>query len=397
MAKQTNILLECPEDTKLIEMGVIDIPAFKVWFVLQAKPILTADKVFFAEDGLTEINLGWLQHYIKKMIEHLPESEQVDILVRKTQYQKTMSRAAAMKRKAFGSENGVTKVKYLHNRFNVIKSKVSEVLELFGKYYTVEEVYEIMTMEYRIPVTRQLLKDFRRDHMSQIEEKKRLYSISFSDVRLGHKRSRIEELCLMYNLFKAKMLDSKKETTARLLKDILKDIKEEVEGDVITINGSVDINMVATIEHHVKKEALKHISIRQIIIGRVAAKNDVSVEGLIARLSDSYYSGFTKMSEAEDMEYEEVEYPSEKHYDFNVIETQEETRKIEAANKETRLRQNLADLAKEGKKKAVKQKLMALLKSRAGDLANNRIELDKFEGKKVPLVKNTNQPKKTRK
>lgn len=397
MAKETNVLLICPEDSKLIEMGVQDLKAFKVWFILQKKPILNVDKVFFAEDGVTEVNLGWLHHWLRKKIEHLPEDEQIDIVEKKDEYQHVMSRAAAIKRKAFGSENGVTKAKFIHTRFNVIKSKASEVLELFGKYYSVEEVHEILTVDYHIPVTKALLKAFRKEHMAQIEEKKRMYSLSFTDVRLGHKRSRIEELCLMYNLFKSKMLDSKKETTARLLKDILKDIKEEVEGDVITINGSVDINMVATIEHHVKKEALKHIALRQIIIGRVASKNNVSVESLIARLSDSYYSGYAGMSDIEDAEYEVVEYPSEKHYDFNVIETQEETRKIDATNEEVRLRQNLANLAKEGKKMAVKKKLQALLRNRKADLVNNRMELDKYEGKKKPLKKNTNSAKKVRK
>lgn len=383
--KQTNILIHQPSESEMFEMGVQDVPAFKVWFILQKKPLLTSGKVFFASDDVTEINLGWLPHYLKKSIEHLSDDEQDDIRVLKLEYQSLMSKAAAFKRKAFGSENGVAKTKYLRNKFNMLQSKASEVVELFGKYYSVDEVYEIMTMQYKIPVTRAILKLFRAEHIKQITEKKRMYSASFTDVRLGHKRSRIEELCMMYNLFKAKMFNTQKETTARLLKDILKDIKDEVEGDVITINGSVDINMIATIEHHVKKEALKHISMRQIIIGRVAAKNSVSPESLIARLSESYYTGFSGMSGAEEIPYTEVEYPSEKHYDFNVIETQEETRKIDASNKEVVLRQNLANLVKKGKKAAVKDKLKALLKSRAVDLASNRMELDKFEGKKKPL------------
>jgi hypothetical protein len=250
---------------------------------------------------------------------------------------------------------------------------------LFGKYYTIDEVYEIVIGQWQIPTTRQILSDFRKTNMQQIEEKKKMFNASFSDVRLGHKRSRIEELCMMYGIFKTKLVTNniKQETTARLMKDLLKDIKDEVEGDVITINGSIDLNINATIEHHVKAEALKHISIRQIIIGRVAAKRNVSPELLISQLSKSYYSGFI---ETEEIEYEDVVYPSEKAYDFNVIETQAEERKRESIVEEAKRKLKLSEMAKLGAKKDIKKKLVALLRGNGNALDLNRLEIEKYQG-----------------
>lgn len=319
-------------NTELMAMGVVDCNSYRVFEKFWSHPILNEKKIHTCSDG-SEVNLGNLPHNLKRLTKHLPAREQTKILALRSEYTAVLGKQTFWKRKAFGNNNGFqhgtsadgksaaeTYEDYHSKRFNHLE-KQAEVLELFGKFYSVEEIHHILKVDYTVQVSREVLYDFRREHLSQIKEKQELHKAGHDDMRLSHKRSRLEELCKMYNLFSRKTWETHGLKEGEMALKILKDIKAEVEGDIV-LNGSVDINIEATVNTHMQKEALKHITIRQIIIGRVAARVGASPEKLISQLSQSYYTRFAGVVGVEDEEvnYEEIEYPSGSEYDFQQIE-----------------------------------------------------------------------------
>ena len=87
----------------------------------------------------------------------------------------------------------------------------------------------------------------------------------------------------------------------------------------MTVNGAVDINIEVTIQNHIQKEILKTINLKEIILGRVAARMNYDPKKLVAGLHNSYYAKFVDISGDFD-EDAEMQYPSNTAYDFGMIE-----------------------------------------------------------------------------
>ena len=99
----------------------------------------------------------------------------------------------------------------------------------------------------------------------------------------------------------------------------LEQIRKEAEGDILTINGAIDVNIEAQIQEHIQEEIYKTINLKEIILGRVAARMNYDPSKLIAALHNSYYAKFVQISGEYD-EDAEITYPSSQAYDFTKIE-----------------------------------------------------------------------------
>ena len=109
------------------------------------------------------------------------------------------------------------------------------------------------------------------------------------------------------------------------LRGIIEQIRREVKGDEIklTVDGKIDIN--ATIQANMTlNEVLQKLPINMIIIGLVAAKQNVNPAALIASLGNSYYSkinGFSKLYDKS-----EVQLPGKfiRQYDWDQLKRNHE-------------------------------------------------------------------------
>ena len=323
---------------------VQDANAYRIWLKMEESEWLTNKRVYVASDG-GQIDLAIVHPYLKKRILHLPEKEQEHIWdLKNNHYQKARLLANQWKKKAFGTIPGPRKEKPGDDpkkqkaydnanvaRFAMLVPRTTELIELFGRMFTIEEVYTLCVEDWGLPINKKMLSEFRNHYADIVSDKINHHKKSFADLRLGIKKSRLEELCWLYAEMKKDYKSNRGIKFVEQMRGVLQDIRKEVEGDKLIIEGSFDINIEATVNDHLQNEILRNISIRDLIIGRVAARVGANPALLVYYLTKSYYNKFSGTTgPIEDIEYENIQYPNDAGYDFDMIEKRQAALALEA-------------------------------------------------------------------
>lgn len=307
---ETNKTILIPED-------VVNPKEYKKMLALEKHPILH-NTTYISSEG-DEINIGMLPHILRKHIEHLSPKEQEDILELKRKYNQMRAKVSTAKSLAFGRAGCYGGKK----KENVEKYKLSpfeeDIIELLGRMFTIAEVVKIMGEDNGIIIDEDDVKGVLKKHIVEIERKREEFRNRVTDVRLYNKRPRLEELAWMYSKMKARYVALNGIDAYNSMLRTLEQIRKEAEGDVININGAIDVNIEVTIQNHIQKEILKTINLKEIILGRVAARMNYDPKKLIAGLHNSYYAKFVDISGEFDPNAE-MNYPSNSAYDFAEIE-----------------------------------------------------------------------------
>jgi AraC-like DNA-binding protein len=207
-----------------------------------------------------------------------------------------------------------------------------EILDLFGKFYSGTEVHKIITTEWKYRTVKYdwVLK-FQRENVEMIEQLRDEYQKNVSNVRLVHKRSRLDELSGLYQSRKAKYEQSESREDYKLLLITIEQIRKEIEGQRLTIDGHIQVEHEHRIQEHVNTEILKHLNINDLIVSRLCARLKMSPKYLLYRLHQSYYKKFTgflpKQTETESVPI----YPSSIVYDFDNIHDKMEALELKDA------------------------------------------------------------------
>lgn len=307
------------EVTGEIPEGVVDIKQYKKMLALQKHPILQ-NTIYVASDG-SEINVGMLPHQLKKHIEHLSLKEQEMVIDLKYRYNTLRGKVAAAKAKAYGRSGMYGGKKKSEVQVNKISPFEEDIVELLGRMFTVAEVVKIMGEDNGISVNEDEVRDVLKKHVIEVEKKREAFRNKVADVRLYNKRPRLEELAWMYSKMKSRYVALNGIEAYNAMLRTLEQIRKEAEGDVININGALDINIEATIQEHIQREILRTINLKEVILGRVAARMKYDPMKLVAGLHNSYYAKFINISGDFDSEAEML-YPSNSAYDFTLIEKQ---------------------------------------------------------------------------
>lgn len=255
--------------------------------------------------------------------------------------------------------------------------KKTEILELFGKFYRVEEVFKIIKDEWKIKVPYAGLQFFYRANIDIIEELKRDYENSVPDVRLGKRRSRLDELTFIYSRIKTKFLAYESREDAKMLQSLLESIKKEVDGDLV-INGKLQVDIEHSINIQVQNQMLKDLNISALIVAKLAGRLNINPIFLLSRLSNSYYSKFTGFGHAnrQEMVEDEIYYPSGIAYDWNniIIANAE-------SNEEDKNSQNLGEIqeAEIVEVMSIKDRILAELKEKQKLVEQSHNEIAKFQ------------------
>lgn len=342
--------------------AVQDKQAYGEWKRLAAHRLLNEDQVFYASDG-TEVNLGWFPSMLVKRVEHLSEEEREEIRSKKKQYMKLMALSGTMKSKAYGygfkqknrlSEDGLHK--------DILSTKKHEIIELFGRMFSPQEVQRVCVEQYRIPCSLSSVKHFRVKFAEQISEKISNFKKEIGDMRLSNKRGRLEELIWLYATMKREYEDDKTTFKHKALVGNLEQIRKEVEGDSLRVEGDFMIKLEANLNQHLQIEIFKQININQIIVGRVASRLGASPEMVIASLMDSYYKGITGIVDtADEAEYDTIEFPSVIPYDFGKIQKVQAELQKAKKDKSDQWKQYVAEENQEGEKMGLKEKLLQIV------------------------------------
>ena len=280
-----------------------------------------------------------------------------------------------VKKKAIGT-NSVGGEKSVKK--TLLEERQTEILELFGKFYSINEVHKILIEEYQLHCNVILVENFRLKHLDRIKELQDEYLRDFSEIRLTHKKSRLEELNDLYIGRKTIYGITQSKDDYKLLLQTIEQIKKEVDGDFV-VNGQINIDVEHTVNFHVQRELLKGLAIKDIILTRLSARLGINSNYLIHRLHTSYYSKFngygSELTNQEDI----PQYPSQYVYDFNELLPRVQEKKNEAEQLKTihLLPQNTIQQMGD-----VKDLFMNLVKKKKVELEQSKEQIENMDKKK---------------
>lgn len=342
-----------------LEEQAIDKEAYRLWSGMIKLPQLK-NTHYTCTDGRIA-KLGAPMPTLQKMIAGLGQDEVSLVLKKKALHDQLLMKANNLKRKAFGLNR--VKAGEPKKVTHLFDARRLEIIELFGRMFSVQEVHQVCLEEWKIPVGIQQVAEFRSAHSAMIEEKIKNHQASFSDIRLGHKRSRLEEYCWIYNESKTKYQKIANREDLKVMVTVLDKIKDETEGSQVNVNVSGEVNVQLTVDQHAQKEIMAGLGLRQIIIGRVASKMGAEPAILVNRLTTSYYSKFAVMDqEVEEIPYEEVKYPTKEPYDFDRIKAQNDAIVGRTAEELKQIKLSMYQNAEAPKALGVKQALLEMVK-----------------------------------
>ena len=185
--------------------------------------------------------------------------------------------------------------------------------------FSINEVVRIIVEDNGVAITKNKVQDVMRRNLVTIERAREEFRNKVTDVRLYNKRPRLEELAWMYSKMKMRYIAMNSTEAYNAMLRTLEQIRKEAEGDILNINGKVDVNLSVELQAHIQKEIIKTINLKEIILGRVAARMNYDTSKLIAGLHNSYYNRFVQISGDYDPGAE-MQYPSLVNYDFGEIE-----------------------------------------------------------------------------
>lgn len=281
---------------------------------IENHPLVAGSGVHVCSDG-TEVNWKTTVKNIRIKMMHL-EGEEIDkVIAMGNEYRVLMGRRNVCNRILSG-ESFFKK----NHHWELAMKRSQEILDLFGKMYSGQEVHRIITTEWELPnVKYDFVLKFQRENLDTIATLKNEYQKDISSVRLIHKKSRLEELSELYQGRRVKYSETESRADYDLLLKTIEQIRRESEGQVLTINGQIKIEHEVAIQDHITSEIMKHININDLIISRLCSRIGVNPKLILYRLHNSYYKKFTGFLPSEKGNRKEIIYPSQIVYDFNRI------------------------------------------------------------------------------
>ena len=325
-----------------------------------------------------EVTIKSPTHILRKTLTKygMEEADMEPLLEESRQFRSLSSKLTQLRLKVEGVTRGSR-----HTTKALERSQ--ELLDLFGKYYNAKEVHQIATQHWGLSnLTYNWVIEFKNKNVEYIAELREKYAGDHSNVRLGHKRSRLDELTYMYQTRKQKYDGSSSRDDENQLLKIVEQIRKEIEGNKLTIDGSLSV----------QNEIGKYLNINDLIVSRLCARLKVNPKLILHRLHNSYYRKFTGFVQAEgESDYQEIQYPSSMVYDFGRIEKEHENIEIEEAKYVEVVSVNDKD-----KKEvmSVKERILAKLKEQKDKVERNKALTKVVEAKaKKPSVKAKRKPR----
>lgn len=215
-------------------------------------------------------------------------------------------------------EEGITGDMFLLNK------NASWILDKYGALFTTEEIYIKLKEEKGISVNKQILQQWRRinDEKIRIHITNHQLENSADKIRIGTDVGRLSILNKHLNYWDKRLDDDRRTSSvaSKMVLAILGEARKETKGEVVTINGQIDIKASLQASDSVD-HMLTKLHINSIIVGMVAAKQGVNPETIIGALTSSHYAKFNGFA-GDIMEDEEPDLPGKiiKSFDWGNLE-----------------------------------------------------------------------------
>lgn len=208
----------------------------------------------------------------------------------------------------------------------ILGIRSTELLDMFGKYYSVDEVKKIIQRDWGLAIKHETLREFYNVNLDKIERKRADYVLKGKETRLATDAGRLETLSILAWEIESKFNKSKSIEASKELRAIIEQIRKEVKGEEIrlTVDGKIDIQATMHANQSLQ-EALMKLPINMIVIGLTAAKQRINPANLIASLVYNYYSKFNGFNQLSDKG--EILLPGHfiKNYDWGEIARKNES------------------------------------------------------------------------
>ena len=249
----------------------------------------------------------------------------------------------------------------------LLQLRSAEVIDLYGKYYSLEEIRSIIQNKWQFSIRPAELQDFYNKHKDKIDRLRADYVLAGKEIRLATDAGRMEVLSKIAFEMEKKFEVSKTIDVSRELRAVIEQIRKEVKGEELrlTVDGKIDIT--ATIQaNQTVHEALQKLPINMIVIGLTAAKQGINPAWLIGSLANSYYAKFNGFNKLADRG--EIQLPGAyiKAYNWDEIKMKQEN-KIEEGEAIEVYEENIAPLDKTIVIDA-KQRMLDILKGLKEDI-----------------------------
>ncbi len=239
------------------------------------------------EDIIVDIDLTSNWRYIHRKVSHLPANEIVELQTMWRGIQVLKQRKGQLKR----VWNGALKA----DEGSTINERETDILELFGRWMTVGEVYDTVHSDWGIAhISKRDINEFRIKNQEKIDKLRTEWENTYDHNYLAKKRGRIEQLGYLYYTQKQKYDGSDYAATySREMVKILEQIRKEVEGDrlKLTIDGRIDVDQTIQVNKTLQ-EVSKELPINDMIIAIVAGKKGLDPVELMGQLTNSTYAKY---------------------------------------------------------------------------------------------------------
>lgn len=338
---------------------------------LEKHALYTGDGIFLCSDG-TEVNFKGTARNIRVRMMELSDEETEEVLALSSEYQSIKGKIVMLKRRIGGGSL------YQKNAgWQKCLKRTQEMLDLFGKMYSGTEVHKIIVTEWgHKDVRYETVLKFQRENKDTIATLRDEYQSDYKNIRLVHKRSRLDELTDLYSSRKQKYAETQTKSDYELMLKTLEQIRKEVEGQQIHINGAIKVEHELAVQNHVNDEIMKYLNINDIIVGRLCARLKVNPKYIMYRLHTSYYSKFSGFLPDELDDSNEIMYPSEVVYDFNRIAGLNDA--LNVTDIEYKEEPTISKPKEIG---SLRDKLKAKLKEKKKATLAQRANINKIEGK----------------
>lgn len=257
-------------------------------------------------------------------------------------------------------------IMYSKSPQSVFSVKRTELISLFGQWKSLEEVKEYIEKEWKQPASMERVKEFFFANQEPIELERTKWENKFGHIAVTKARGRLEQLSYLFAT-QRKMYEEQRYPVNRSaeMRNILAEIRREVEGDriVLDINGKIDVDLTVNV-NMTFMEISRQIPLLSFIVSMVASKRGVNPVKLMYALQTSIYARYSGVGSTlrGSMDQDLSILPSRQVYDW--IQLKDQAYDVEA--EEVKPVVLTADEARKAEKN--RARLMQLLKEKQTQL-----------------------------
>lgn len=322
--KESELNYQKASEQYIYPKGVINIEDYNNYLVFSDKWKNHIQRFYKTKDK-KEIDLAQSPDKVQEIIKPLKLSKNEVELITKinNEIYFLVQKATLFKKRAFGSNVvNLTEQGFVPDELSGCSPMI---IELAGRFYKAEEIHQVLCEDMEITsVSISQIKNVIKENITKIKELQENFKKDYSDVRLGYKRSRLEELQYIYNNRKSIYAKSQNREDEKQLISIMENIKREIQGDLV-INGTLNLQIEEKANDYIQREMLKSMNISMFILARIAGKMNINPLMILSRLAHSRYAQFTGFSEdglSPTAISDEISYASSITYNWGKIESQ---------------------------------------------------------------------------